>query len=144
MAAIILGWNPLRWDGWEPSYDTVVDRIKKEGPETHRWSVANRINIGIGTEAWLLLQGRQRGLIGRAAVTTPPFRDVHYADPTKTINYVEVSWQSLLPLTDRLTPDILEAETTGVGWDQVYGSGKSVPRAAEMAVQAMWRRHGGR
>jgi hypothetical protein len=144
MAAIILGWNPLRWNGWDPSYDEVAKRVEAVERVQARWSVANRVNIDVGTDAWLLLQGRERGLIGRAVVTTTPFLDVHYGDPAKTLNYVEVLWRSLLPLSDRITPDILEAEAPGVGWNHVYGSGKPVPGRAESAVHDMWRRHGGR
>jgi hypothetical protein len=68
---------------------------------------------------------------------------VHYSDSTKTINYVMVDWQCLLPLGDRLTPEILESEAPAVGWQHVYGSGKPVPSNAESAVCNVWRQHGG-
>jgi 5-methylcytosine-specific restriction protein A len=57
MAGIILGWNPAIWDGWQPAYPQVVERIAEEGSFRARWSVGRRRKIEPGSEAWLLLWG---------------------------------------------------------------------------------------
>ena len=67
MTAIILGWNPDRWNRW--NYPAAVERVAATGLHLERWSVGRHRNIAAGTDAWLLLQGdRGRGLIGHGVV----------------------------------------------------------------------------
>ena len=86
MTAIILGWNPDRWNDW--NYPAVVARVAATGLHLERWSVGRHRNIAAGTDAWLLLQGdRGRGLIGHGVVlseaTGPPSRSLRGASRSR-------------------------------------------------------------
>lgn len=140
MAAILLGWNPQRW-AWH-DYDEWAAQVRRHGKRRDTWSVGRRVNIAAGSDAWLLLQGKHRGLIGRAIVRSEPYEDRHFSDPAKTANYVEIDWLSLLPIPDRIPPFVLNAEAPGVPWDHVYESGRSVPTKSEAAVHSLWQRFG--
>ncbi|MFU8873239.1 HNH endonuclease [Micromonospora sp. SL4-19] len=140
MSAILLGWNPQRWN-WA-DYDEWAAQVQRDGTKRDRWSVGRHVNIAAGSDAWLLVQGKYRGLIGRAIVRSEPYEAEHYSDPDKTTNYVEIDWLSLLPIPDRIPPVVLNAEAPGVRWDHVYGSGRSVPVESEAAVHALWERFG--
>ena len=46
--AVLLGWNPSRWDDWDPPYEELVTRTGGGEVLAGRWSVANRRNIAPG------------------------------------------------------------------------------------------------
>jgi 5-methylcytosine-specific restriction enzyme A len=139
MAAIILGWNPDRWDGWEPDYPTVLELVGETGTFPNRWSVGRRRNISPGADAWLLLQGRHgRGLIGHAVIRSSPYPDVHFEDPGRMSMYVDVEFDALLPRGDQLPAGILSQRVPGVRWDSIHGSGAGIGPDSEAAVRNLW------
>ena len=114
--AVILGWNPSRWDDWDPPYEEWVTRTGGGEVLAGRWSVANRRNIAPGTEVFLLLQGAQHGLVGHGITTDWPTPDESLDDPAKTTQYVPVEWDRLLPVESRIGRDVLEREVPNVRW----------------------------
>ncbi len=142
MTAIILGWNPQRWNGWTPSYAALVPTVSPTRPLPGSWTVGRRVNIPVGAHAWLLLQGRQRGLVGHGLVTRSPYPGPHDRDPARTTNYIDVAWDGLLSLDERIEPHVLKTEASAVAWDYVFSSGIGVPPAAESQVHQVWQRHG--
>ncbi|BCW66092.1 hypothetical protein NicSoilB4_08550 [Arthrobacter sp. NicSoilB4] len=138
MTAIILGWNPDRWNRW--NYPAAVERVASTGLHLERWSVGRHRNIAAGTDAWLLLQGdRGRGLIGHGVVLSEhPEPGPHYAEPAKTAMYVQVGFDSLLPLGDQIASAILKEAVPGVPWGSVFGSGLTVEPSEEANIRALW------
>lgn len=142
MAAIILGWNPAIWDGWQPAYPEAADLVARTGAFAARWSVGRRRRIGAGTEAWLLLQGRRgRGLIGHATVRSEPYPGPHFLDPADVVNYVDLAFDVLLPRGQEIPTEELAARVPSVPWKAVRGSGTVVPAAAEPSLRALWAEH---
>ncbi|MFC4148112.1 hypothetical protein ACFO0M_17810 [Micromonospora mangrovi] len=141
MAAIILGWNPQRWNGWTPSYEELTGRVSPQRTLAGSWTVGRRVNIPLGADAWLLLQGQRRGLVGHAVVTRAPYSGPHDQDPALTTNFVDVVWDALLPVESRIEPYVLKTEAPGVAWSYVFTSGTGVPASAEEQVHQLWRRH---
>lgn len=138
MTAIILTWNLDKWNDWEPAYDEATALTSTQRPVQARWSVARRRNIQIGTDAYLLLQGRIRGLVGHGTVISSPFTDAHYALPGRVTNYVDVRWDRLLPIEDRLLISDLQADVPDFDWRHVLSSGWTVPPSAEPQLQRLW------
>lgn len=138
MSAIILGWNPDRWNEW--NYAAVVERVASMGQQLEPWSVGRHRHIVRGTDAWLLLQGGHgRGLIGHGVVVSDkPELGPHYADPGKTAMYVDVAFDALLPLGDQIGTDVLVPAVPGVPWSSVHGSGLSVGPADEAGIRSLW------
>ena len=144
MAAIVLTWNPAEWDRWKPSYDWAVDRVERMGRLVDRWSVAHRVNIDPGAEAYLLRQGTDHGVVGHGLVTSSPSPDEHFNDPSRTINYVDLEWDRLLPLSEIIPREALEAEVPGFNWRQgARSSGNSLSEAAQDQLAQLWEREVG-
>jgi 5-methylcytosine-specific restriction protein A len=143
MTAVILGWNPDRWHGW--NYDAVVEQVAETGQFIDRWSVGRHRNILPGTDAWLLLQGQGqhgRGLIGHGMVTSETYEAPHYSDPRSTTRYAGVAFDALLPLGSQILSDVLADAVPGVQWSSFRGSGRSVAPASEPDLQRVWRELG--
>ena len=138
MTAIILGWNPDRWNDW--NYADVVERVAATGLHLERWSVGRHRNIAAGTDAWLLRQGvTAAGLIGHGVVVSEqPEPGPHLAEPAKTAMYVQVAFDSLLPLGDQIASAILRESVPGVPWGSVFGSGLAVEPSEEANIRALW------
>jgi 5-methylcytosine-specific restriction protein A len=149
MTAIILGWNPDRWNEW--NYAAVVEQVASTGLHLEPWSVGrHRKNIPAGTEAWLLLQGAHgRGLIGHGVVVSgqpgsaqpepaPHSADSNRAGPGKTAMYVQVAFDALLPLGDQIAVDVLKEAVPEVHWVGAHGSVLAVEPSEEAKIRALW------
>ena len=146
MTAIILGWNPDRWNDW--NYATVVDRVASTGLHLERWSVGGPGSTAAGTDAWLLLQGDHgRGLIGHGVVVSEhPEAGPHpiasdEAAPGVAPVYVQVAFDALLPPGEQIAVDVLTEALPGVPWDG-DAAGLSVEPAGEATIRALWRDFG--
>lgn len=144
MAAVILGWNPDRWTGW--NYRAVVDGVAESGQHLEQWSVGRRRNIRPGTEAWLVLQGASdagRGLIGHGTVVSETFEAEPSGAPAASGTYISVSFDALLPLGEQIQPDNLAAAVPGIRWHgRNQRSGTSVPPSSEHGLRQLWREQG--
>ncbi|HSO91818.1 MAG TPA: hypothetical protein VLR70_11765, partial [Arthrobacter sp.] len=147
MTAIILGWNPDRWNDW--NYATVVERVAATGLHLERWSVGGHGGIAAGTDAWLLLQGDHgRGLIGHGVVvsghpeTGPHSLTPAGAAPDVAPMYVQVAFESLLPPGEQIAVDVLTEALPGVPWNDDDAAGLSVEPAEEAAIRSLWRHFG--
>jgi len=143
MTAIILGWNPDRWNDW--NYATVVERVAATGLHLERWSVGGHGSIAAGTDAWLLLQGDHgRGLIGHGVVVSEqPEAGPHPlmpadAAPDGAPMFVQVAFDSLLPPGEQIAVDVLTEAMPGVPWDVDDAGPRSVEPAGEAAIRALW------
>ncbi|MET4588513.1 HNH endonuclease [Arthrobacter sp. 754] len=146
MAAVILGWNPDRWNGW--NYRDVVEQVAESGRHVERWSIGRR-NIGPGTEAWLVLQGgsvSSRGLIGHGTVVSEPFElseplDAGKSGDTAVLDrYVSVDFDALLPLGEQIPLDTLAAGVPALRWHgRNRRSGSAVPPSSEPGLRQLWR-----
>ena len=145
MTAIILGWNPDRWNDW--NYAAAVDRVAATGLHHERWSVGGPGSIAAGTDAWLLLQGDHgRGLIGHGVVVSEQPQagpHSHLSDGAAPDGlYVQVAFDALLPPGEQIAVDVLTEALPGVPWDADDAAELGVEPAEEAAIRALWRDHG--
>lgn len=147
MTAIILGWNPDRWNDW--NYADAVERVAATGLHLERWSVGRHRNIAAGTDAWLLLQGDHgRGLIGHGVVVSAqPEASPHpitsdEAAPDHASQSVQVAFDALLPPGEQIAVDVLTEALPGVPWDSEDAIGLSVEPAEEAMIRTLWRDFG--
>ena len=103
MDAVVLGWDPDQGNRWTTSYDDCVRRCRDDHGLLERWPVGDWRLAPVGTRVHLMLQGRQRGLIGRGTVRSAPFLSADPTRPGQVIHHVLVEWDTLLPL-DRRDP----------------------------------------
>jgi len=139
MSALIICWNRDKWDGWATPYEAIGAAMRDPAFRyVCRWSVGARREVPIGTDAWLLRQGRIRGLIGHGRVLSEPVEDVHFTDPGRTRQYVTVEFDTLLEESDVVPAHVLQAVVPQVAWAYQFQSGNSVPVDAESRLHQLW------
>ena len=156
MTAIILGWDPDRWNDW--NYADVVERVGATGLHLQCWGVGSRI-INAGSDVWLLQQGAHgRGLIGHgvvvsqqpepltqplgAAGATPDSPSPDEAEPDEIPVSVQVAFDALLPPGEQIAVDVLQEAIPGVPWDSDNPAQFDVDPAEEAVIRALWREFG--
>ncbi|WP_461472950.1 hypothetical protein [Microbacterium sp. HJ5] len=139
LGGVIMGWNPNLWDEWPGSFASVVEQVTGGEPFVTQWSVGARREVAPGTDAWLLRQGGEYGIIGHGTVLTPPYEDVHFADPRRTANFVDVSFDALVIEPDRIPRDLLEVVVPEIAWRFQFRSGNRVGVAANARLHELWR-----
>lgn len=157
MTAIILGWNPDRWNDW--NYAAVVEQVAAAGVSVQPWRVGRRRILPAGAEAWLVLQGNHGpGLIGHGVVasdimisgkiipgkpvTAQPGPGRRPAEADNSAVYVQVAFDALLPLGDEIAFDVLREAAPRVPWSSSYTSGLAVDPAEEGNIRALWEAFG--
>ena len=139
MSALIICWNRDKWDGWDTPYEAIAAAMHDRAFRyVCRWSVGARREVPLGADAWLLRQGRIRGLIGHGRVLSEPFEDAHFTDPGRTRRYVLVEFDTLLEESDVVPADVLQAVVPQVAWAYQFQSGNSVPIDAESRLHELW------
>lgn len=116
---ILLCWNRDNENSWPlEDYEEARQTTDEGWVWSSTWSVGNRINIPIGSECFLLVQGQKhpRGLVAYGITTSLPELDTHYADPEKETRYVDIDWQEMLELDDVIPVQILSHELAEIPW----------------------------
>jgi 5-methylcytosine-specific restriction protein A len=142
MAAFILTWNP-RWSDWPADeFNSAVRATAMGKAFPDRWSVGIRKHgISVGDRAFMLRQHDRRGIVASARITSGVFEDKHWDDPSKTTTYINLEWDAVLPVEDRLPVEHLRSAVPAVGWDRVQGSGVKLPPPAAAQLEALWHAH---
>ena len=131
MAAVILAWNPDRWNEWD--YEAVRKQVIDTGQFLRSWSVGGHQNTPLGADAWLLLQGRPgRGLIGHGRILSEPYS----AEDQASLS-VDVAFDAFLPFGEQIAPETLMDAVPGVRWDAV-SSGLPIGPSEELKVRLVW------
>jgi 5-methylcytosine-specific restriction protein A len=131
MAAVILAWNPDRWNEWD--YEAVRKQVIDTGQFLRSWSVGGHQNTPLGADAWLLLQGRPgRGLIGHGRILSEPYS----AEDQASLS-VDVAFDAFLPFGEQIAPETLTDAVPGVRWDAV-SSGLPIGPSEELRVRLLW------
>jgi 5-methylcytosine-specific restriction protein A len=141
MTAIILAWNPDRWNDW--NYTAVVEQVRGAGQYHATWTIAGDAILPAGADAWLLLQGRRgRGLLGHGMIVATLSNATQPSEAArKPTTQLVITFDSLLPLGDQISPDILRDSVPEVGWDGVRGV-QAVGPAVEPRIRELWLRSG--
>lgn len=140
MTAIILAWNPDRWNDW--NYTAVVEQVREAGEYHCTWTLPSHVSAAAGADVWLLLQGRRgRGLLGHGVVVSAQLRALQPGKAGKPTLDLVITFDSLLPRGDQIGPEILRESLPDVGWDGIRGL-QAVGQAAEPKVRELWLRSG--
>lgn len=96
MKTYILTWNPKRWK-WD-DFDAFRARVAAGIADDYRWSTGNNKSIRPGERFFLFRQGSERGIIGAGRTTSYVYHDEHWDDASQDGKYVDVQWDTLLPI----------------------------------------------
>lgn len=138
MNTVVLGWDPEHATRWAAPYDRCVQRCDTEHGLLERWPIEDWHLVPVGTTAHLMLQGHQRGLIGRGTVASTPFLSADPDAPGQVMHHVMIRWTTLVPESGRVPLDVLEVEVPDVPWRSSYCAALPVsPDSAEQLTE-LW------
>jgi len=139
MATYLFTWNPAKWD-WE-TLDEDSALYRRRGFVDGRWSCGVTKRIVPGDRVFLIKLGPHKptGIMASGFAVSTPFAETHYADASKTANYINLRYDILLnPSEEKLLGrDILEEELPNVRWSP-QGSGITIPPDAAARLEEMW------
>ncbi|RAX44328.1 HNH endonuclease [Arthrobacter sp. AQ5-06] len=146
MNAIILGWDPARWNRW--NYAAVVEQVAATGLRLEPWGVG--LGVAAGTDVWLLVLGAQGpGLIGHGVVLSEQEEQPEepaQPEPATAPDHAEligqVAFDALLPLGDQVPATVLREAVPGVAWDGDDIAGVELGPGDEAPIRALWATHG--
>jgi 5-methylcytosine-specific restriction protein A len=124
IVAVLLTWNPDLWEPGESEFRSMLEGSIESAPVTERWSTGSRTHIPNGTAAFLVRQSRDRGIVAAGVTLDDVYEDEHWNGTAGAVtNYVDIQWDSVLPIADRLTVEALRTVLPLVPWDHLQGSG---------------------
>lgn len=146
MSAIILGWDPARWNRW--NYAAVVEQVAETGLHLEPWNVGRA--VAAGTDVWLLILGDHGpGLIGHGAVlsqqqepTEEPGQPEPGTAPDRGGFTLQVAFDALLPLGDQVPAGLLQEAMPDVAWDTANVDGVDLGPGDAPAIRAVWTAYG--
>jgi hypothetical protein len=141
MGAVVLGWDPDQGSRWTSSYEQCVRRCRDEHRVLERSPVGTWQLVPVGTRVHLMVQGRQRGLVGRGTVRSAPFLAADPTRPGQVIHHVLVEWDTLLPLTRRIPVEALQAAVPTLPWGSSYATTLELPSEAAQQLDLIWATH---
>lgn len=122
MDAVVLGWNPDFGCRWSTTYSDLVTRTGAGRRALERWTIGSARVPRVGTPAYLCLQGRTRGLLGRGTVCSAPFLSADPRRPGHVTPHILVEWTTLLPSADAIEVATLQQDVPEYCW-----SGSNAP-----------------
>lgn len=142
MSVFILTWNPDRWHWDEAEYEKDVRTTSRGRRVRGGWSTGNRTSVlAKGDRGFLLRQHRDRGIVAAGEFTSAIYQDEHWDGTGRLANYADVSFDVVLPVSDRLPVEVLHARLGSVSWDRMQGSGVKLPDDVAEELEEMWREH---
>jgi 5-methylcytosine-specific restriction protein A len=138
MGTVVLGWDPDRGNRFHPSYDDSVQRCRDNHGLLGRWPVGDWRLTPVGTDVHLMLQGRERGLVGRGVVRSAPFLAGDPAHAGQVTHHCMVQWTSLLPLDRRIPVEALEAAVPELAWRSAYAPAAALSPEGARQLELMW------
>lgn len=138
MTAVVLGWDPDRGTRWIPPFADALAQVEATGCATLPWLVTTEPVPTPGTVVHLMLQGRNRGLVGRGVVRSTPYRAFRADQPGAMGPHVLVAWDHLLPVEERIRPEELAARVSGVAWGELYAPAVVLPFRAAHELDRVW------
>ncbi|MEV6601422.1 hypothetical protein AB0M36_31905 [Actinoplanes sp. NPDC051346] len=139
----------LIWDGSDTGYPPAnhqADIAATAAGETvrGRWSSGSRRSgTAPGDRVFLLRQKTDRGIVASGHLTDGVIEaGPHWTgDQRRATYYLEVGWDRVLPVADRLTFSELLHGVPGHDWHHIFASGQRVKPPADTALERLWKLH---
>ncbi|TKI62522.1 protein NO VEIN domain-containing protein [Nocardioides jishulii] len=146
--AVIATWSP-KGGGFTgaPTFEEAIEATQGgDNIVRDRWSVGRRTKgIDVGDRMYLLRTGDEAGIVASGWVASTPYAAPHW-DPAHggTTQYVDLDWDFVVPLDERLTREDLRTLVSGAvnDWAPMGGGAGLEPAEAEALAHA-WMLHVG-
>jgi len=138
---VLLTWNPDKFFVSDRQWNREIRQIQDCGFLYAQWSTGNnRKTIKPDDVAFLLRQGRDRGIVAKGIITTDVFQEPTWeedVDEDALKNYAEVTWTSMVPIEKRLTIETLKTTFPNASWSP-FASGTTVDPLIHEQLLAIW------
>ena len=142
MKTYILTWNPKLWHWPEEQYGQEVTDTRKGQKFEAGWTCGITKSIVPGDRIFLLRQKSERGIIQSGHATSQVYKArVTYLGKGKKSPYVDYDSDALLPVHQRLRIEELVGNIDGVAWNNIMGSGISIPEECAFRLEDLWKKH---
>lgn len=142
MSALILTWHPVNTPWSEADYSKVVEATAKGRRPGSNWSTGVRTGgVAIGDRAYLFRQFESRGIVASAIVTSTVYPDKHWRDRRRKANYIDLEWDRVVQVADRLPISDLESELPEFSWIHLQGSGIRLTEPLGARLGRLWAGH---
>jgi hypothetical protein len=138
MSAMVLGWDPQRGVRWVPPFERAQAQLEATGGAVLPWRLDGEPVPVPGTVVHLMLQGHQRGLVGRGTVRSSAYSAFHPQRPGLLAQHVLVAWDHLLPLDEPISVEELAARVPDVAWAQLYAPVVVLADRAADELERVW------
>ncbi|WP_433803553.1 hypothetical protein [Actinomycetospora sp. CA-084318] len=144
--AVVVTWNPEAWDFPDGQYEAMVAKTQAGGTYPDDWSVGRRVKgIDVGDRVFLFRQGHdRRGLVAAGTVSpgpeagSPIYPREHWDGSGALTPFVNVEWDRVVEVDDRLPVETLLEAHAGFHWNSVYQSGRAIDGGALTALEELW------
>ena len=140
---LILTWNPdkFHWDKYE--YQDIVQQTAQCEPVPFDWSTGSRVGgVGDGDRFILLRQGTHgRGIVASGTVTSEVFQSDAWNDSGGASNYVNISFELVVPVEDALPTETLKEQLPETNWDRLQMSGTLLKPELITRLAQLWSDH---
>ena len=139
MTAVLLGWDPVRSEAWQPDYQAAAAGASDAGFFRVVWDVsASAENLEPGSDAWFAVPGERAGIAGHGVVVSAPYGAAGpEGDPGLVL--VDLDIDVLLPAGEQLLLTFLPPELA-VAWPE-GGGALVLDRSTEEDLRHAWARN---
>ena len=140
MDTILLAWNPDRFPWGDLRAE--LDKVKRDGRATDRWSVGNRRYLETGARFFLIRLGSEpRGLVGSGWTTSQPFDaphwDIQKAEQGAVARYVDIFFDTLAESPLITMEDLSNPPFSDMHWPTQM-SGIEIPAHVAHNLETLW------
>lgn len=138
----LLTWNPVYGGLDESTIRRNVELTAQGKRAPGRWNTGGTTRkIQPGDRVFLLVLGSgDHGIFASGFVTSEVYKEVHWNDPRKLANYVDLEWDEFLEPADALPGDVLQTVFTANRW-RPRSSGTQIVQGRENELEHMWSEH---
>ena len=140
---LILTWNPDKFYWDEDEYQDIVQQTAQGEPVPFDWSTGSRVGgVGDGDRFILLRQGTHgRGIVASGTVTSEVFQSDAWNDSGGASNYVNISFERVVPVEDALPTETLKEQLPETNWDRLQMSGTLLKPELITRLAQLWSDH---
>lgn len=140
---VILTWNPDKFDWDESEYQDIVRQTALGESVPFDWSTGSRVGgVGDGDRFVLLRQGNHgRGIVASGAVTSEVFQTDAWNGTGGLSNYVNISFERVVPVEDALPTETLKEQLPETNWDRLQMSGTLLKPELISRLAQLWSDH---
>ncbi|WP_420438263.1 HNH endonuclease [Candidatus Poriferisodalis sp.] len=134
----VLLWNPDSSSVDDHEFEMLQHDFSEENSLVRDWSVHRKGGVSIGDKMFLLRVKRERGIVALGTAESEIFEDEHWDGSDRIARYIDVVWQTILPVDDRMPIDVVVNVAPNTAWNSLQSSGAEVRVEDQESLLEAW------